>query len=636
MRVAFGTVVYKAAYKFHRDFIDTINKQDAEAFDVFLLNDDLDDNEYDNLIQGINRSVIRIMSDEMNSIPENRIRLIERVKKEKYDLLILGDFDDTMSENRISNILSNFSNDYSFFYNELYYLNTDKKFFHSLPPIIEDIDSIYECNFLGLSNTALNLKKIDRTMLETLYNKQTTAFDWMIYSLLLLQGHKGKRVDTCKTYYRIYDQNTAGEADISLGGLKKEVEIKIDHYSKLIDIDSAYIDLLKFYSMLHDSFEEYSNILFEKLTINNHYWWGRLSTDYFLKERKHMRIKNKEIKNYGKPYIIAEIGANHNGDMELAKKMIDSAVECGADAVKFQSWTNKSLIAQAEYDNNQKYDDCPKKHFGSLKEMVDKYYLREDQHYLLKEYCDQKGVDFCSTPFSEQEVDLLNDLDVPFFKVASMDINNLRLLKHIAKKGKPVVLSTGMATLSEIEMAVKTIEEMGNYEIIILHCISIYPPDAKDIHLNNIVMLQKLFPNYPIGFSDHTIGVSVPVAAVALGAAVIEKHFTTDKDLPGWDHEVSADTEEMKFIVEQSHVINEALGNFERTVSVAEQNKKTKFRRSIVLTRNMSEGEVITEKDITFKRPGTHIRPDEEQYVIGRKLNRNMREDEILDWGDLV
>ncbi|QUI25845.1 N-acetylneuraminate synthase family protein [Vallitalea pronyensis] len=349
-----------------------------------------------------------------------------------------------------------------------------------------------------------------------------------------------------------------------------------------------------------------------------------------------MRINNKEIKNYGKPYIIAEIGANHNGNMELAKKMIDSAVKCGVDAVKFQSWTNKSLIAQEEYDKNQKYDDSPKKHFGSLKEMVDKYYLREDHHYLLKEYCNQKGVDFCSTPFSEQEVDLLNDLDVPFFKVASMDINNLRLLKHIAKKGKTVVLSTGMATLSEIETAVKTIEEMGNYQIIILHCISIYPPDAKDIHLNNIVMLQKLFPNYPIGFSDHTIGVSVPVAAIALGASVIEKHFTTDKDLPGWDHEVSADPEEMKFIVEQSHIINEALGNFERIVSVAEQNKKKKFRRSIVLTRDIKGGEVLTEKDITFKRPGTHIRPDEEKYVIGRKLNRNMKEDEILDWGDLA
>jgi N-acetylneuraminate synthase len=148
-----------------------------------------------------------------------------------------------------------------------------------------------------------------------------------------------------------------------------------------------------------------------------------------------VKINDKEIKNFGRPYIIAEIGANHNGNMDLAKKTIDSAVKCGADAVKFQSWTDRSLIAQGEYDRNQRYDDSPKKHFGSLKQMVEKYYLREEQHYLLKEYCDKKGVDFCSTPFSEQEADLLNEIKVPFYKVASMDINNIRLLKYIAHKG---------------------------------------------------------------------------------------------------------------------------------------------------------------------------------------------------------
>lgn len=349
-----------------------------------------------------------------------------------------------------------------------------------------------------------------------------------------------------------------------------------------------------------------------------------------------MKLKDKDIKNFGKPYIIAEIGANHNGNMDLAKTIIDAAAQCGVAAVKFQSWTDTSLIAQEEYDRNQLYEDSPKKHFGSLKDMVEKYYLREDQHVLLKEYCDKKGVDFCSTPFSVQETDMLNELNVPFFKVASMDINNLRLLKYMAQKGKPVVLSTGMSTLSEIETAVRTIENEGNKEIIILHCISIYPPEPKDIHLNNILSLRKIFPNYPIGFSDHTIGVSVPIAAVVLGAAVIEKHFTTDKNLPGWDHDISADPEEMKFIVEQSQIVNEALGCFERIVSTAEQNKKLKFRRSIVLTRNKKKDDIITQNDITFKRPGTHIRPDEEKYVIGRKLKRNMCADELIDWSDFV
>lgn len=348
-----------------------------------------------------------------------------------------------------------------------------------------------------------------------------------------------------------------------------------------------------------------------------------------------INIKDREIKNYSKPYIIADIGANHNGDMDLAKKMIDSALECGVDAVKFQSWTNKSLISQPEYDNNQKYDGSPKKHFGSLKEMVEKYYLREEQHYLLKEYCDSKGATFCSTPFSNQEVDLLDKVGVPFYKVASMDINNFRLLKYISEKGKPIVLSTGMATLSEIEAAVKTIEAAGNRNIIILHCISIYPPDPKDINLNNILMLRKIYPEYPIGFSDHTIGVSVPIASVALGAAVIEKHFTLDKNLPGWDHEISADPVEMKFIVKECGIVAEALGNFYRTVSEAEENKKLKFRRSIVLTRDIKKGETIKAEDITFKRPGTNIRPDEEKYVIGRKLLRDINEDDLLEWCDL-
>lgn len=343
-------------------------------------------------------------------------------------------------------------------------------------------------------------------------------------------------------------------------------------------------------------------------------------------------INGKEIANYSTPYIIAEIGANHNGDMELAKKIIDKAVECGVDAVKFQSWTNKSLISRSEYEKNQRYDDSPKKHFGSLEEMVEKYYLRREQHFLLKEYCDQKGVQFCSTPFSNEEVDLLEELEVPFYKVASMDINNYRLLKYIGEKGKPVILSTGMSTIAEIDNAVKVIEKTGNKKIIILHCVSLYPPEPEDIHLNNILLLQKMYPNYPIGFSDHTIGTSVPIASVALGAAVIEKHFTLDKDLPGWDHEISADPEEMKYIVEESKIVSKALGNYHRTVTETEEEKKLKFRRSIVVTRDMRKGEVIEESDITFKRPGTHISPDQMQYVIGRKLNRDLSEDDLLDW----
>lgn len=342
-----------------------------------------------------------------------------------------------------------------------------------------------------------------------------------------------------------------------------------------------------------------------------------------------------EIKNRQTPYIIAEIGANHNGDIELAKEMIRAAKQCGCDAAKFQSWTPQSLIAQEEYDRNQKYDDSPKKHFGSLKAMVEKYYLREEQHFELKKLCDQIGIHFCSTPFSCEEADLLEKLEVPFYKIASMDINNLVFLKHVASKGKTIVLSTGMSTIGEIDLAIKAIEDTGNRQIILLHCIAIYPPDYKDINLRNITMLKETF-GYPVGFSDHSLGTSIPLASAALGAKIIEKHFTMDKDLEGWDHDISADPKDMKIIVEDSAKICSALGSLERIVSPAEEQKKLKFRRSIVLNRDLSCGERLKMEDLSFKRPGTGIRPDEVQYVIGRKINRDIKADQLLHWSDLL
>lgn len=345
--------------------------------------------------------------------------------------------------------------------------------------------------------------------------------------------------------------------------------------------------------------------------------------------------KNKLIYDYCKPFVIAEIGANHNGDMDLAKKMIDSAKKCGADAVKFQSWTPYSLVSEGEYKKNQSYDDSPKKHFGSLKEMVEKYYLRPEEHFELKKYCDSVGIDFSSTAFSVEEVDLLNDLDVEFFKVASMDINNNGLLEYMAKFNKPMILSTGMASLTEIETAIQVVENKGNKNIVLLHCISIYPPENRDIHLNNIITLRNTF-GYPIGFSDHSIGFTIPLAAVALGACVIEKHFTTDKDLPGWDHAVSADPYEMDIICRESANISDALGDYKRTVSPAEQEKKLKFRRSAVVKHDLSSGYTLTEDDILFKRPGTGIEYSELKYILGRKLNKDLSADDLISWDDLI
>jgi sialic acid synthase SpsE len=346
---------------------------------------------------------------------------------------------------------------------------------------------------------------------------------------------------------------------------------------------------------------------------------------------KSINIKGKVISNFCEPYIIAEIGANHNGSMDLAKEMIDAAVLAGADAAKFQSWTPKSLIAKEEYDRNQKYDDSVKKHFGSLKEMVEKYYLREEQHYELKAYCDSKNIHFCSTPFSVSEADMLQKCDVPFFKVASMDINNMVLLKHLAGLGKPIILSTGMATLGEIDTALETLVKNGAKELSLLHCISIYPPLFEDIHLNNITMMQQAF-GIPIGFSDHTIGTAIPLASVALGACIIEKHFTTDKNLPGWDHEISADPLELEIICKESKNIARSMGSFTKVVSNAEKEKRLKFRRSIVFVNDLPEGHILTERDLTSKRPGTGVSPDLIDNLIGRTLTRNVENDMLLKW----
>ncbi|EKF54434.1 polysaccharide biosynthesis protein [Galbibacter marinus] len=347
---------------------------------------------------------------------------------------------------------------------------------------------------------------------------------------------------------------------------------------------------------------------------------------------KKIQIDNRKlVHNYCEPYIIAEIGANHNGDMNLAKEMILSAKNAGADCVKFQSWTSKSLIAKEEYERNQVYNDSKKKHFGSLKEMVEKYALTDAQHKELRDFCENEEITFASSPFSEKEAKLLNDIDVPFFKIASMDINNLTFLREVASYQKPVIISTGMATLGEIETALNACYKEGNDKIMLLHCISIYPPLYEDIHLNNITTLQRTF-DVPVGFSDHTIGTSIPLASAALGACIIEKHFTTDKDLPGWDHEISADPKELKVICEDSKNIVNALGSYKRIVSEAEESKKLRFRRSLVVNKDLNKGHVLTKDDLSAKRPGTHIPPDQVNFVVGRSLKVDVSNDDLIKW----
>jgi N-acetylneuraminate synthase len=332
------------------------------------------------------------------------------------------------------------------------------------------------------------------------------------------------------------------------------------------------------------------------------------------------------------PFIIAEIGANHNGDPDLCRRLIDAAKECGADAVKFQSWSKASLISAAEYARNTRY--VGDQRVPTLEQAVERYQLTPEAHRDIAAHCAQRGITFFSSCFSREEVELLESLDAPAYKVASMDVNHLPLLEVVAATGKPVILSAGMATLGEVERALAVLRENGAGPIALLHCVSIYPTPPAEVHLRTMATWRQAF-DVPVGFSDHTIGTAIPLAAVALGACIIEKHFTLDKGLEGWDHAISADPPELRALVEGSRQVFESLGSAARRVSQAELTKRGAFRRRMVARRPLRRGDPIRAEDVEFKRPGTGIQPDELRYVVGRRLARDVQAEEELEWQDL-
>lgn len=332
------------------------------------------------------------------------------------------------------------------------------------------------------------------------------------------------------------------------------------------------------------------------------------------------------------PYIIAEIGANHNGDMALCRRMIDAAKACGADAVKFQSWSKRSLISTAEYQRNTRYvtGNAP-----TLEQAVERYQVTRDQHVEIDAYSRKQGITFFSSAFAAEEVEMLEDLRVPAYKIASMDVNHHPLLEIVARTGKPVLLSTGMATLGEVERALDVLRRNNAGPVALLHCLSIYPSPPEMVNLRQMATWQSAF-DVPVGYSDHTLGVAVPLAAIALGACIIEKHFTTDKKLEGWDHAISADPVELGAIVAGGREVFASLGTGKRVVSEAEVDKRKVFRRRMVARRAMQKGERLTAADVEFKRPGTGIQPDQLDFVVGRPLARDVAFDEELEWTDLA
>ncbi len=337
----------------------------------------------------------------------------------------------------------------------------------------------------------------------------------------------------------------------------------------------------------------------------------------------------KTIYDFCEPYIIAELGSNHNGDMDLARKLIVAAKEAGADCVKFQSWSKETIFSRKTYDDNYFIaDDYRNRTDFTLEQIVDKFAISPQDLKDMAGFAREVGIDCTSTPFSRAEADFLMELDVPFIKIASMDCNNYPFLEYLAGLGKPLVLSTGLSNLSEIDRAVRTIEAAGNTDLVILHCLAVYPAPETDVNLNNMDTFRRIYP-YPVGFSDHTRGTSIPLAAVAKGAAVIEKHFTLDKEMFGWDHKVSADPEEMAELTREAKRVWAALGS--PRIQVPENQERIRsFRRSIVAARAIKKGEVFTEEMIDYKRPAEGLAPEYRDFILGRTARRDIPYDQII------
>jgi N,N'-diacetyllegionaminate synthase len=340
-----------------------------------------------------------------------------------------------------------------------------------------------------------------------------------------------------------------------------------------------------------------------------------------------VRIADKEVGAGCPCFVIAEAGVNHNGDLDLARKLIDAAVDAKADAVKFQTFRVEELVTttapKAEYQiQNTGAGE-------SQLDMVRPLELPPEAFGVLQEYCDSRGIIFISTPFDHGSVDVLAELDVPAFKVGSGELTNWPLLEHISKKGKPVILSTGMATLSEVDEALRVVRDAGASDVIVLHCVSNYPASAEEVNLQAMRTMSRAFP-VNIGYSDHTVGIEIPIAAVALGATVIEKHFTLDKTMEGPDHAASLEPSELKEMISSIRSVEAARGDGIKRPMPSELSTAAVARRSLVVGLDIAAGTVLEREMIEILRPGTGIPPSAIPYVLGRRFGQDVPSGTVL------
>ena len=328
-----------------------------------------------------------------------------------------------------------------------------------------------------------------------------------------------------------------------------------------------------------------------------------------------------------KVFIIAEAGVNHNGNLNIAKKMVDVACEAGADEIKFQTFKTENLVCiNAEKADYQKKTTDKNE---SQAEMLKKLELTREEHYELLQYCRQKKIMFLSTPFDEESIDLLVQLRVPIIKIPSGEITNYPYLKKIGGLKNRVILSTGMSTLEEVADAIKVLKDNGTEDITLLHCNSQYPTPMEDVNLKAINTLKETF-NLKVGYSDHTLGIEVPIAATAMGASVIEKHFTIDSKMEGPDHKASLEPDQLKEMVKAIRNIEKALGCSEKKVSPSEEKNLKTVRKSIVASKTIYKGEKFNVNNITTKRPGIGISPMEWENVLGKIADRDYEVDEMI------
>ena len=329
-----------------------------------------------------------------------------------------------------------------------------------------------------------------------------------------------------------------------------------------------------------------------------------------------------------KVFIIAEAGVNHNGSIELAKRLIDKAAEAGADAVKFQSFKAENLVTKTA--KKAEYQETATGVAENQFQMIKKLELDYEKHGELINYCQEKGIMFLSSPFDLESIDLLHKLELEIFKIPSGEITNLPYLRKIGKLKKKVILSTGMSTLGDIEQALEILRENGTDDITVLHCNTEYPTPMKDVNLNAMNTIRDAF-KVEVGYSDHTLGIEIPIAAVALGATIIEKHLTLDKTMEGPDHRASLEPDELKAMVTAIRNIEIALGDGVKKLTESELKNIKIARKSIVASQNIKKGEVFTEENLTVKRPGDGISPMNWDQVLGKIAKQDFKEDEKIE-----